>query len=74
MLFRTSRVAQVTYKFAGRAIDIDPFYIVELLAREVEDLRAAYHRNADAAAIENTAAHERPPIEARGKDALFWWQ
>jgi len=59
-----SGVAQVTDKFAGRPIDIDPFNIVELLAREVEDLRAAHHRNVDASTIENTAAHERPPVEA----------
>jgi hypothetical protein len=31
----------VTDRFAGRTIDIDPFDIVELLAREVEDLRIA---------------------------------
>jgi hypothetical protein len=74
MLLCAPRIAQVTDQFAGRATDIDPFYIVELLAREFEDLRAAHHRDVDAPAIENAAAHERPPIEAPGNHALFWWQ
>jgi hypothetical protein len=31
MLLCAPRIAQVTDQFAGRATDIDPFYIVELL-------------------------------------------
>jgi hypothetical protein len=38
-------------QFAGQAIDIDPFYIVEFFALEIEDLVAVHHRNGDAFAI-----------------------
>jgi len=52
-------------QFAGRAIDIDAFQGVEFSPREVEDIRAAHHRNVDSFAIENITFQDRPPIEVR---------
>ena len=72
MLLGASRVAQMPDQFAGRAIDIDAFQSAEFFPREVDDVRAAHHANADAFAIENIAAQDRPPIEAsQSKAALF---
>ena len=64
MLVRASRVIHMPDQFAGRTIDVGPFKVVELFAREVENLRTDHHRDVDALAVKDIAGHDQPPVEA----------
>src|SRR6266516_130920 len=61
-------------QLAGKSIDVDPFQLIKFSALEVEDGRAVHHRNVGAIAIENIAAHDRPPGEASEPSCACWTQ
>src|ERR1700756_3364207 len=60
-LVRTSRVTEMTDQFTGRAVDVDPFEIIKLLAGRIENLRADHDADEHALTVEYVAAHGRPP-------------
>jgi hypothetical protein len=60
-LVGTCRLVEMTDQFAGKSIDIDPFEAIDFLTLEIEDIQPVHHANVGAIAVENVAAHDRPP-------------
>ena len=58
-LHRTFRVTEMTDQFTGRAIDVDPFEIIKLVAGRIENLLADHDANEDALTVEYVAAHDQ---------------
>ena len=58
-LHRTFRVTEMTDQFTGRAIDVDPFEIIKLVAGWIENLPADHDTNEDALTVEYVAAHDQ---------------
>jgi hypothetical protein len=58
-------------QFARRTIDVGALEVVELSAREIENLRADHHRNVYALAVENIAGHNRAPVDAPEPSCAF---
>ena len=57
-LLRSSLITEMTDQLTGRAVDIDPFEIVKLVAAGIENLRADHDADEDALAVEYVVAHD----------------
>jgi hypothetical protein len=54
------RVGQMSNQISGRLVNVNAFYVVELLSLEVEDSRAPDNRDMSATAVEDVSVHSFP--------------